>query len=541
MRIQPINIQTQNKLIQDYRNENEQIMQHFDYNPFESDVFLKRLEDLQHKNVNREQLANVLHSLNTNWNAPSSTFANIERLRKDDSLVVIGGQQAGLLTGPMYTINKVISIIHLARQQEEQLRVPVVPVFWIAGEDHDFDEINHVFMQDQSKMKKYKLLQRVLDKKAVSNIAIDEDIAYEWIDTLFGKLNETNYTKDLYDSIRGYLNNSETYVDFFAQIIFQLFENEGLVLIDSNDSQVRQLESSYFVNLIENQPKTTNAIMKSFKGMTELGHSLSIDAASNDANIFYQNGYERVLLVRSDNGDWIGKNNEVSLTNEEILNIAKHKPELLSNNVMTRPLMQELVFPTLAFVGGPGEISYWSVLKEAFHVNNMKMPPIIPRLSFTIVERQVEKLLNKYKITVEDAVSNGVMEVKENWLAAKSDPSVEHLANQLKQTIDEAHQPLRELAKSIRSDIGDLANKNLDYLLRDVAFLEKRILKTIEEKYKMEINEFNKLQLSLRPNGGLQERTWNPLPWINQYGTDFITELSEQSCSYEKEHFLIYL
>lgn len=541
MRIQSINIHSQNKLIQDYRNETETLMQHFDYNPFESDVFLKRLRDLQHKNINREQLANVLHSLNTKWNAPSSTFANIERLREKNSLVVIAGQQAGVLTGPMYTVNKVISIIHLARQQEEQLQVPVIPVFWIAGEDHDFDEINHIFLTDESKMKKYKLLQRVLEKKAVSNIEIDEKKAYEWIDTLFGELNETNYTKELYESIRTYLSNSDTYVDFFAQIIFQLFENTGLVLVDSNDSQIRQLESSYFVNLIENQPKTTEAISNSFAEITELGYPLSIDVDANDANIFYQNGYERVLLIRNDDGDWIGKNNEVRLTSEEILNIAKNEPALLSNNVMTRPLMQEMMFPSLAFIGGPGEISYWSVLKEAFHVNNMNMPPIIPRLSFTIMERHIEKLLSKYQISADHAVNNGIEDAKADWLTAKSEPSVEQLATKLKQTVDEAHKPLRELAQSIRSDIGDLADKNLDYLLRDIVFLEKRISKTIEEKYDMEINEFNKLQLALRPNDGLQERTWNPLPWINQYGIDFIKQLSEQSCSYEEEHFLVYL
>lgn len=541
MRIHSINIQTQNKLIQDYRNETETLMQHFDYNPFDLNVFQKRLKDLQRKNVNREQLADVLHSLNTKWNAPSSTFANIERLRDADSVVVIAGQQAGLLTGPMYTINKIISIIHLARKQEEKLQVPVVPVFWIAGEDHDFDEINHIFLQDGSKMKKYKLMQHIMEKKAVSNIAIDEVQANKWIDTLFAELDETAYTKELYETVKTYLINSVTYVDFFAQIIFRLFDKEGLVLVDSNESQMRKLESSYFVNLIENQSKTTKAINTSFGEITKLGYSLSIDVNENDANIFYQNGNERVLLICNDDGHWVGKNNEVMFTSEEIVSIAKNEPELLSNNVMTRPLMQEMVFPSLAFIGGPGEIGYWSVLKEAFHVNNLQMPPVIPRLSFTFLERHVEKLLNKHQISIEYAVNNGVLDIKKDWLAAKSDPPIEQLASHLKQTIDEAHKPMRELAKYIRSDIGDLANKNLDYLLRDITYLEKRMVKSIEEKYEMEVTEFDKLQLALQPHDGLQERVWNPLPWINKYGIHFIKQVSEESCSYENEHFIVYL
>lgn len=541
MRIHSINLQKQNKLIKDYRNQNETIMQYFDYNPFEPDVFQKRSRDLKYKNVNREQLADVLHTINAEWNAPASTIETIERLRDTNSSVVIGGQQAGLLTGPMYTINKIISIIHLARQQEKQLQVPVIPVFWIAGEDHDFDEINHIFLTNTSKMKKYTLLQRVIEKKAVSNIAIDNVQANAWLNKLFVELNETIYTKDLYDKLRTFLNESKTYVDFFAQIIFHLFDEEGLVLVDSNHSEVRRLESSYFIDLIDNQSKTTHAINSSFEEISKAGYPLSVDVDASDANLFYQNGSERVLLVRDHNDDWVGKNKEVKFTTEEIVSIAKNEPELLSNNVMTRPLMQEMLFPTLAFIGGSGEISYWSILKEAFHANNMKMPPLVPRLSFTFLERHTEKLLTKYDISPEHAVNNGVMDVKNKWLEEKYDPPVEQLAIKLKQTIDEAHQPLRELAKSIQSDLGDLANKNLDYLIRDIEFLEKRISKTLEEKYALEINEFNQLQLSLKPNDGLQERVWNPLPWINKYGTHFIKQLSDQSCSYEQEHFLIYL
>lgn len=466
MHVQSINLQTHNKLIHDYRNENETLMQYFDYNPFESKVFQKRVEDLNHKQINREQLADVLHKINTTWNAPDSTIENVERLRGENSLVVIAGQQAGLLTGPMYTVNKIISVVHLARQQEEKLQVPVIPLFWIAGEDHDFDEINHIFLADTPKMKKYTLLQRVLDKKAVSNIVIDDVQANEWLDRLFMELNETIHTKELYSTIKTFLSESDTFVDFFAKLIFWFFHEEGVVLVDSNHSQIRQLESDYFVNLIDNQPKTSDAIKNSFEEIVKQGYSLSIEVETNDANLFYQNGSERVLLVRDENDNWIGKKNEVKFTSEELRGIARNEPELLSNNVMTRPLMQEMLFPTLAFIGGPGEIGYWSVLKNAFHAHKMKMPPVVPRLSFTFMERHVEKLLSKYQIESEHAINYGVIGVKDKWLEDKQDPPVNQLADQLKQTIHKAHLPLRELAGSIQSDLGDLANKNLDYLIR---------------------------------------------------------------------------
>src|SRR5690625_7202150 len=110
--------------------------------------------------------------MNKQWTAPDSTMKNIERLKNKQSVVVIGGQQAGIMTGPLYTINKVISLIHCAKEQEKKLNIPVIPVFWIAGEDHDYDELTHVFLMHESEMTTYKAPQHVMTKTSISNITI---------------------------------------------------------------------------------------------------------------------------------------------------------------------------------------------------------------------------------------------------------------------------------------------------------------------------------------------------------------------------------
>src|SRR5699024_8132817 len=116
-------------------------------------------------------------------------------------------------------------------------------------------------------------------------------------------------------------------------------------------------------------------------------------------------------------------------------------PELLSNNVVTRPVMQELVLPTLAFIGGPGEVNYWSMLKPAFHALNINVPPVVPRLSFTYVDSHMQKILSKYNVRVYDAVENGIKTIKEEWLEAKSEPSVQKIPRQVKDTTEQAHKP----------------------------------------------------------------------------------------------------
>src|SRR5699024_3294386 len=365
MRITPITLQKQNALIDDYRNHRSGILEHFDYDPYLESTYQSREKTLQNKHIDRENLTEALVTMNRRWDAPQSTYLNIERLKKDNSVVVIGGQQAGLLTGPMYTINKIISIIQFAKQQESKLQTPVIPVFWIAGEDHDFAEINHIYLPEHNTMKKYKLQQRISDKRPVSDISIDQSAAGEWIDQLFAGLAETEHTKKLYRTIRDCLRQSGTYVDFFARVIYQLFDKEGVVLADSGDSSMREMEKHHFATLIENQKKISSGVYTALQQLKQKGYAVSLEAEPDDAHLFYHDGNDRILLTRDDEGNWRGKQREVLLTTEELLETAQNDPSKLSNNVVTRTVMQECLFPTLAFIGGPGEVGYWSVLKPA--------------------------------------------------------------------------------------------------------------------------------------------------------------------------------
>jgi len=539
MQIDPIKIEAQSKLLKDYRNNCEDIMDFFDYLPNEN--YEKRFHDLQDRSFDREQLTDVLHTINKAWNAPESTFESIDRLKGADSVVVIGGQQAGLLTGPMYTINKVISIIQLARTQQEKLGVPVIPVFWIAGEDHDFDEINHIYLPELQKMKKYKLDNRMLEKRSLSDMPIDKVALNNWLDRLFVQMEETIHTKKLYETIHQLMDVSHTYVDFFAQIIFRLFKDEGIVLIDSGHERVRKLEAEHFQNMIKAQPGISEGVYIALADLNKKGYTVSLDAELKDGHLFYHKNKERILLTRDLSGKWFGKKNEISLTTDELMATARNNPEQLSNNVVTRPLMQELLFPTLCFVGGPGEVGYWAALKPAFRALDLKMPPVVPRLSFTFVEGNVIKALQQFNIDITDTINNGVINCKETWLKSKSDPEVEQLATDIKNVIESVHKPLRNLAKDIRSDLGDLGEKNLSYLYRDIDFLKDKIMNVLEEKYKKELTDFDLIELSLHPQGGLQERVWNPLIWINKYGTEFITELTSQSCSFKEDHYLVFI
>src|SRR5690625_4810118 len=166
MRIEAIQLKHQNRMIIDYLNKHDSLKSFVDYPTFDLE---QRLKDLREQSFDRNALTKVLQAMNKKWKAPKETLENIERLKQHDSVVVIGGQQAGLLTGPLYTVNKIISIIKLAKEQEVTLQVPVVTVFWIAGEDHDFAEINHIFSYKDQNVYKQTIKQQEINKRAITD------------------------------------------------------------------------------------------------------------------------------------------------------------------------------------------------------------------------------------------------------------------------------------------------------------------------------------------------------------------------------------
>ncbi len=540
MRIQPIDLTNENRLMTDYRSQAENIKQKFHYNPYNQQDYKDRLEHIESRGYKRDELADHLHDVNKKWGAPEATLSNIERLRDPKSVVVVGGQQAGLLTGPLYTIHKIVSILVSSQQQEDALGVPVLPVFWIAGEDHDYEEINHIHMPYGQRMKKFKTMQKQTERISVSEMEMDKEAVKTWLERLFTQLDETELTNDLYHILNQELDNSATFVDYFAKVLFKLFPEKGLILMDSDHSELRKLESDYFKKMIQHQGSISEGVVRALHESAQQGYPINLEANPSDGHLFYNHG-GRTLLVRNEDGNWEGKQQEFSFTTDELIRIAEDSPEMLSNNVVTRPIMQELVLPTLSFIAGPGEVGYWAALKPAFEALGLKMPPVTPRLSISLLDRKSEKWMNKHSLQVQKAVNEGVSEDKNYWISMQSYPPIEQLSDEVKKAIERAHRPLKDKAHSIRDDIGQLAEKNLFELFRDVEFLQERMIHAMEEKHSRELAIFDEVDLTLNPEGKLQERTWNILPWVNLYGLNLGERLSEMEYDWTKPHHVVYL
>ena len=515
---------------------------HYRYNDVQEDM--KRMLELNNRSFPRMEVAQHIESFMESFPSSEAVKKSINKLKQPDSLVVIGGQQAGILTGPLYSIHKVISIIKLAEQKERQLGVPVIPVFWIAGEDHDFQEVNHVYVQTEQKADKWVYPEKVLQKKMVSDIVLDKDICLSWVQNLIKNFGETEYTNGLLAFAEKQIVKSTNFVDFFANLIMELFKDYGLLIVDSGNKEFRQLQKGFFEKQIKHHDVITFSLLEQQKQIEKKGFPNAIDATEKAANLFYyhQRLNERILLeFDRDNDCFVGKSGAISFSKDELLSLANENPAVLSNNVVTRPLMQEWLFPTIAFIAGPGEIAYWAELKLVFEHFHIKMPPIVPRLNITFLDRSVETDLAELNLNLSEVLSNGTKQEKERFLEAIKDQELEQLFTS---TIDQLVQQYKLIeAKTEQLDRGllPMLKKNEHYLLKEIVFMQSKLEESVKQRHDTLLKKYARVDLALRPDGSPQERVWNIFYYLNQYGPHFIADIMTGSYEFDGRHKVIKL
>ncbi|WP_413301471.1 bacillithiol biosynthesis cysteine-adding enzyme BshC [Bacillus sp. 1P10SD] len=515
---------------------------HYRYNDVEEDK--KRMAELGGRIFPRSEVAGHIEAFMERFPTSEAVKKSIEKLRQNDSVVVIGGQQAGILTGPLYSIHKVISIIKLAEQKERQLGVPVVPVFWIAGEDHDFQEVNHVFVPINQKVDKWTYPERVLQKKMVSDIELNKDACLSWVQNIIENFGETEHTNTLLQFAEEQISRSENFVDFFANIIMALFKDYGLLIVDSGNKDFRSIQRDFFTQQIENHENITFSVLEQQKQIGNKGYPITIDISDQAANLFFydQKQNERILLeYNRELNRFVGKSGTASFSKEELMELVNKKPEQLSNNVVTRPLMQEWLFPTLAFIAGPGEISYWAELKLVFEHFRIKMPPIVPRLNITFLDRSVETDISDLRLNITNVLSKGTEQEKESFLSTIKDVELEEMFSKAKADLMEQYQLIEAKTEELDRGLLPMLKKNEAYLLKEINFMQSRLEDSVKFRHNVILNKYARVDLALRPDGFPQERVWNVFYYLNEYGLTFIKDIMTEAFEFDGRHKVVKL
>jgi bacillithiol synthase len=539
MELESLNIPAINRFASKYLKQEEPVTSFFHYNINSPTVYKERMQDLKSRQFPREGLTECISSYMQGLPTSEKVVSSLEKLR-NNAVTVVAGQQAGLLTGPLYTIHKIISVIQLARQQEAELKHPVVPVFWIAGEDHDYQEVNHIYIENDSNLEKVGYPERVLEKKMTSHILYTKSVMKKWLDDILIILGETGYTKQLSSELTKMIDQEDSIVRFFAHMVMSLFKEFGLLVIDSSYPPLRRLETGRFHQLIENSKSITDAVLEQQGDIRGSGFHTQLDISQTAANLFLQIQNERVLLERE--GDmFFEKNTGKTYTSNELLSILDESPEAFSNNVVTRPLMQEWLFPNLAFIAGPGEIAYWGELKRAFEFVELKMPPVVPRLNITIVERDINKRIQELELTLHSVITEGVSTARDTFWKSLENPGLETEMKEIQNELERKYERIREQAVLIDQGLNPIIDKNLDFHLGQFDYLRKRIDNALKDKHSLIFTQFMKVENGIRPNEGPQERTWNIIYFLNKYGPTFVNDLTQLDYTFDGTHKVVYI
>lgn len=500
----------------------------YNYNFKDKRDLLSRVSSLDKTKYDREQLHKALVEINEQFTCSKKTKENIESIKDDKTLVVVTGQQAGIFTGACYTIYKAITTIKLAKKMSKELDRKVIPIFWIASEDHDFEEIRQLNYVVKGKIKKLRI-----DKKPNFETANKNKFNYSFLKESIGDI---QVNQSVYDSIEGFISDlsdhsdvdilesllkstiteKESLANWFGKIMARLFYDYGLVFLDPMNKTIREMESSFFERVINRQSDISDAFSKNTNKVIDMGHKPMIEFEDNALGLFtYYNG-ER-LMIKKEASEYILESQDsiITLTKEELLKIAKENPVALSTNVVLRPVIQDVVLPTISYIAGPGEMQYYSQLSSVYSIFDMEMPIIHPRENFTLIPKEVTGILEELDVSEDDFILSGLDKIKGMLLEKNDDIQIDNLFDEFSNKFNQEYEELIGKILEISPDIKPLAEKNIGLINNQVKYLRDKAHRFHRRNNKEILEDLKLVENNITPFGNLQEREFSIINYLN--------------------------
>ena len=480
-------------------------------------VRIENFEDIIHskqkENIDRELLVDVLTEQYTKFETNKLVTKNIQSLASKNTFTVITAHQPSLFTGPLYYIYKIISTINLAKGLNAYYpEFHFIPMFVTGGEDHDFEEVNHVNIfnkklvwdndeQGSVGMMKTQSLQKVLAE-------------------LKDVLGDSENGQKVYNEIAKHHTNHKIYSDAVIALINQFFEEEGLVVLNMNNAKLKRKFIPFIKEEIIKQPSQV-LVEQTAEMLNDAGFKQQ--ATAREINFFYLDDQIRERIVLED-GVYKVLNTDLSFKLNEMEKEIDAHPEHFSPNVIMRPIYQESVLPNLAYIGGGGEIAYWIERKSQFEYFKVNFPMLIRRDSVLWIDRNTSKKMDKLNLSVEDIFNDTDVLIKK---FVKENADEELNLNSQKEEISQVFEKIKDTAKSIDPTLVPKIDSEKTQLINKIGKLEARLIKAEKQKHEVEVNQIRAIKDKLFYNNGLQERHDNLVSFYFKYGEDFFKILKE--------------
>ncbi|MGZ4886552.1 MAG: bacillithiol biosynthesis cysteine-adding enzyme BshC, partial [Candidatus Aminicenantales bacterium] len=497
-------------LVEDYLYDYGKVREFYNGDFREPSAFERQTERVLSRQIAREDLAAVLSEQNGNYGCGPETLGAIGKLVRDKACAVVTGQQVGLFSGPLYTIYKALTAIKLSDALNRRGLGSFVPVFWLASDDHDLAEIDHIALMDKdNRFREIRCPTPSYESKVpVSNIPLPQEIG-DCLGQLKDLTMDTEFKADILGSLGEAYQPGRSYVEAFGRWMTRLFKSRGLVLIDAGHPRLKEMGRDIFCREIADGSPSTRKAVAASERLRQAGYEAQIPLHEGILNQFYTER-ERHAIQWKD-GAFDVKGLPSLNTKEALLEVAGEKPFLFSPNVLLRPLYQDAVLPTVAYVGGPSEIAYFGQMKGVYETFGLPMPVIYPRKSVTIVEKKIDHILKKYHLSVPDLWRNAA--------GAIGDITKEEIPDSLGQALLLVRDHLERDHVSLKAEIlafdpglaesVDLAKGKIN---QQLDFMQKKVLQAARKRNDIAVRQLHTAVDNLFPNQHLQERVFNIVP-----------------------------
>ena len=509
------------RLVDDVQKGNPAVTPFYAGSPYESAVYRKKAAAVAQR-MDAAARRRVQDALRPTTPRAAEKLA---RVMAGEGFVVTTGQQAGLFGGPLYTLTKMLSAIRLAERLEAELGKPVLPVFWVAADDHDWDEVNHADVLDRAqRVQRITLAGPAEPPLPMSLRPLGADVTGA-LATLAECTEESAFRRDALGVVSSAYQPGRTVAAAFEELMFSLLRPFDCAVVSSAHRAMKEAAAPLIANELKRQAEHATALQTNASRLEAAGYHNQVEIDPAASNVFYQDNEGRERLVREDGG-WLLRRTRRRISHDELLATLASEPMRFSPGVLLRPVVESALLPTLAYVAGPAELSYFAQIGPLFDAHGIERTPAFPRLTITIVEAKVRKILAKFDLDVA-AVRRPLHElIRAVVRDALPQPAADAL-QALRTSLTEQYAALDSAASAIDPTLSGRVRGTERRALQQVDDLERRIVSRLATHADIGVAQLERAAASLYPHGAPQERVLNIVPFLGRYGMELIPAMRD--------------
>ncbi|MET3115138.1 bacillithiol biosynthesis cysteine-adding enzyme BshC [Pedobacter sp. CG_S7] len=480
----------------------------------------------QNRTLNRGLLTEVLQKQYKETSHGALVAENIQLLANENTFTITTGHQLNIFTGPLYFIYKIVTAINLAKQLKQQFpQYNFVPIYWMATEDHDFEEINHVKVED-------KMLTWEKEAAGATGRLNTKDIQ-EVLTAYKGYLGISENGENLAELVDKAYALHATLAAATRALVNGLFGKQGLVCLDADERELKQQFSAIAFQDITEQHSFNN-ISTANTALEAAGYKTQVNP--REINFFYMADQLRERIIQEGDGYRVN-NTAISFTKDTLQQEINNFPERFSPNVIMRPLYQEVILPNLAYIGGGAEVTYWLQLKSNFDFYKVPFPVLLLRNSALVIDEQSARKMHILGIDHKELFKSNTA-LKNGWI--KTHVNLELSLEDERRAITALFEHIKLDAFKIDKTLSQATDGAKTKAIKLIYSLEKKMLRAEKRKHITSLNQIDALKNKLFPTGVLQERVLNIAPQYIVHGDDFINALLESFQPLKHQFTILY-